>query len=217
MPSVFSAILFTALFGLSVNAQCGDNGGAELGWGSQAEADANGANVRTALGFNSKGPFDAAGNPILSVISINSGYDSSFYAFSAFICGQYSPDNYPQTTYGPVISAAETSIAQCLTVSELEAANATISLQPCVNDISANPVATQMFEWIGTNYVTYGFAFIGAQSPLPINPSNSTDYTPSIVGSLNKTGGYVRLDYTPGGLPPSTGLETGLILELSDD
>jgi hypothetical protein len=64
----------------------------ELGWGTQADADANGANVRTALGFSSSGPFDAAGNPILSVIATNAGFDEDFYAYNAFICNPFTND-----------------------------------------------------------------------------------------------------------------------------
>jgi hypothetical protein len=71
----------------------------ELGWGTQAEADDNGGNPRTVLGFSSSGPFDAAGNPILSVIATNAGFNVDFYEFSAFICGQ---DNTEQTTFGYV-------------------------------------------------------------------------------------------------------------------
>ncbi|KAJ7749287.1 hypothetical protein DFH07DRAFT_1062377 [Mycena maculata] len=212
MPSVSCALFVSALF-LSVNAFCGDNGGVELGWGTQAAADANGENPSTVLGFSSSGPFDAAGNPILSVIATNAGFGSSYYAFEAFICGQYNPDSYPQTSFGAVITTA--SSEACLTVSALESANATISLQPCVNDISSNPVPTQMFQWVGTNYITYGFAFIGNQS-VPVKYV-ATDYVPTLVDATDTTAAYIRLDYAPGGLPPSTGLETGLILELSDD
>lgn len=91
-----------------------------------------------------------------------------------------------------------------------------------------------MFQWIGTDYITYvdassfyfsgsvyithsyGFEFIGNQS-VPVDPSSSTDYIPTLVPATNTTGPYVRLDYAPGGLPASTGLETGMILDLSDD
>ncbi|KAJ6584398.1 hypothetical protein B0H19DRAFT_1249373 [Mycena capillaripes] len=218
MPSLCRALLISALFIVSAHAFCGDNGGAELGWGTQADADANGANPRTVLGFNPAGPLDAAGSPILSVIATNAGFDASFYAFAAFLCGQANPDSYPQTTFGPVISATSTnSDVRCLTVSAIGEANATVSLQPCVNDISTPPVPTQTFEWIGTAFITYGFAFLGNASGLPLAPNVSTDYTPSLVPDASTVGAYLRLDYTPGALPPSTGLETGLILELSDD
>ncbi|KAJ7868850.1 hypothetical protein B0H13DRAFT_1055482 [Mycena leptocephala] len=207
MSSICRTLLISALLGLSaVNAWCGDNGGAGLAWGSQAGADRSG--FSTILGFDSTGPFDAAGNPILTVVS---NFD---WSLSAFLCGQASPDAYPQTTFGPVLKFSGTTL--CLTVSELEAANATISLQPCVNDVSANPVPTQMFQWIGTDYITYGFEFIGNQS-VPVDPSSSTNYIPTLVPATNTTGPYVRLDYAPGGLPASTGLETGMILDLSDD
>ncbi|KAJ6466036.1 hypothetical protein C8R47DRAFT_1154225, partial [Mycena vitilis] len=219
MPSISRSLFISALF-LSATASCGDNGGAELGWGTQEDADSNGSNPRTVLGFSSKGPFDAAGNPILSVIATNAGFDSSYYAFSAFICGQANPDSYPQTTYGPIISegsiATQSSVPQCLTVSPLGAANATVALLPCISDISAAPPANQTFEWIGTDFITYGFAFLGTTSGLPIDPSASTDYVPSIVNTTDGTAAYLRLDYVPGGLPASTGKETGLILELSD-
>jgi hypothetical protein len=52
---------------------------------------------------------------------------------------------------------------------------------------------------------------------LPIDPTTPTDYVPSLVPATPVIGAYVRLDYSPGGLPPSTGLETGMILELSDE
>ncbi|KAF7356325.1 hypothetical protein MVEN_00964800 [Mycena venus] len=207
MSSFCRTLFISALLGLSaVNAWCGDNGGAGLAWGSQAEADKIGFN--TILGFKSSGPFDTAGNPILTVVS------SFDWSLAAFICGQKNPDSYPQTTFGPVLTISGPTL--CLTISELEAANATISLQPCVNDITANPVPTQMFQWIGTDYITYGFEFIGNQS-VPVDPSSSTDYVPTLVPATNITGAYVRLDYLPDGLPASTGLETGMILNLSDD
>ncbi|KAJ6577452.1 hypothetical protein B0H19DRAFT_1062071 [Mycena capillaripes] len=176
----------------------------------QLESDQHG--FASVFGFNSSGPFDAAGNPILSLIA-----QGSNYAFEAWICGQVSPNAYPQTTFGPVISATlNPGAAFCLTISELEVANATISLQPCVNEINANPVPTQMFQWIGTAFITYGFAFLGNQS-VPVDPSATTDYTPSLAPATNTTAAYLRLDYTPGGLPASTGFETGMILDLSDD
>ncbi|KAJ6506313.1 hypothetical protein C8R47DRAFT_1315791 [Mycena vitilis] len=218
MPSVSRALFISALCLSAAAVSCGDNGGAELGWGSQADADTNGANVRTVLGFSSSGPFDAAGNPILSVIATNAGYSSSYYAFSAFLCGQSNSQSYPQTTYGPVLSASSTTNdAQCLTVSPLGAANATISLLPCISAISSLPPSNQTFQWIGTDYVTYGFAFLGTTEGLPLDPSAATDYVPSIVDATETTPAYVRLDYVKGGLPASTGKETGLILELSDD
>ncbi|KAJ7841370.1 hypothetical protein B0H14DRAFT_3869218 [Mycena olivaceomarginata] len=210
MPSLCRTLIVFALLGLSaVNASCGDNGGAQLGWGSQAQADKSGP--AAIFGFNSSGPFDAAGNPILSVVQTQD------WDFEAWICGQVSPNAYPQTTYGPVIAATlQPAAAQCLTVSELGAANATVSLQPCVNDIRANPVPSQSFQWVGTDYITYGFAFLGNQSA-PVDPSVATDYIPTLVPATNATAAYLRLDYSPGGLPASTGLETGLILDLSDD
>lgn len=84
------------------------------------------------------------------------------------------------------------------------------------NDIRANPVPSQSFQWVGTDYITYGFAFLGNQSA-PVDPSVATDYIPTLVPATNATAAYLRLDYSPGGLPASTGLETGLILDLSDD
>ncbi|KAJ7183211.1 hypothetical protein C8R46DRAFT_1066273 [Mycena filopes] len=208
MPSIHRTLFVSSLVGLSfVNARM-----EQLGWGTQAGTDQSGP--QAFLGFNSSGPFDAAGNPILSVVSHASDDPD---ALSAWICGQANPDSYPQTTFGPLVSDLRGNVTFCLTVSELEAANATVSLLPCVSDISANPVPSQTFEWIGTDYVTYGFAFLGNQTGLPISPSAATDYTPSLVGASNTTAAYLRLDYTPGGLPPSTGKETGLILLLSDD
>ncbi|KAJ7760736.1 hypothetical protein DFH07DRAFT_1060041 [Mycena maculata] len=103
----------------------------------------------------------------------------------------------------------------CLTVSALESANATISVQPCINDVSFNPDPTQMFQWVGTAYITYGFAFIGNQS-VPVGPSSATDYVPSLVNAMSTTAAYIRLDYSPGRLPASTGLETGMVLALSE-
>ncbi|KAJ7476717.1 hypothetical protein FB451DRAFT_246715 [Mycena latifolia] len=222
MKSICGKLFLSTLIGASaVSAWCGDNGGAELGWGTQADSDGNGANPRTVLGFNASGPFDAVGNPVLSVIATNAGWDSSYYAFSAWICGQASPDAYPQTTFGPIVNAdsisTQTSIPLCLTASALGESNITIALLPCVNDISTNPVPTQTFQWIGTAYITYGWAFLGNQSGTPLDPSIPTDYVPSLVPATNDTAAYLRLDYVPGGLPPSTGLETGLVLELSDD
>ncbi|KAJ7746351.1 hypothetical protein B0H16DRAFT_1889168 [Mycena metata] len=207
---MLSIFLISSLLGLSgVNAFCGDNGGATIGWGSQAQSDQSGPSAW--LGFNSNGPFNAAGNPILTVVG-----SPPEHQFAAFICGQANPDSYPQTTFGPVVSLTADPSA-CWTVSALEAANATISLLPCLTDVESNPYPTQMFEWIGTAYITYGFVFLGNQTGLPLDPSVPTDYTPSLVPATNTTAAYVRLDYTPGGLPPSTGLETGLILSLSDD
>ncbi|KAJ7700688.1 hypothetical protein B0H17DRAFT_1128553 [Mycena rosella] len=216
------ALLLSALLGVSaVNAFCGDNGGAELGFGTQADTDSNGGNPSTVLGFSASGPFDAAGNPILSVIATNAGFDSSFYAFAAFLCGQANPDSYPQTTFGPVINedsiSTQTNTPLCLTASALGEANITVALLPCINDISVNPVPTQTFQWIGTDFITYGFEFIGNQSGTPLDPSTPTDYIPSLVSVTNGTGAYLRLDYVPGGLPPSTGRETGMVLALSDD
>ncbi|KAJ6608700.1 hypothetical protein B0H10DRAFT_2067064 [Mycena sp. CBHHK59/15] len=203
-------LLLSTLLGLyNVHATCGTM---ELGWGTQADTDDNSGNPRTVLGFGSKGPFDAAGKPILSVIATNAGFDESFYAFTAFLCGQANPDSYPQTTFGPVISSSSD---QCLTISELGVANATVSLAPCVNPVTEIPDATQTFEWIGTDYITYGFVFLGNLTGTPLPPSARTDYTPSIVAT--DSGSYLRLDYTPDQLPPSTGLETGMVLALSDD
>ncbi|KAJ7140720.1 hypothetical protein C8R44DRAFT_974516, partial [Mycena epipterygia] len=217
MSSMRRTLLVSALLGISaVNAFCGDNGGAELGWGTQADADGNGANPRTVLGFSSSGPFDAAGNPILSVIATNAGFNSDFYAFNAFICGQDNPDGVPQTTFGPVINANGKG-TPCLTASALTGSNITVALLPCVNDISANPVPTQTFEWISTHFITYGFAFVGDQSAeAPLDPTKPTDYVPSLVPPNVAVGSFVSFDFVPGGLPPSTGQETGLILELSD-
>ncbi|KAJ7614827.1 hypothetical protein FB45DRAFT_1108985 [Roridomyces roridus] len=215
MLSYSLSLILSTLF-LVVNADCGDNGGALLAWGSQESADASGTNPSIILGFNNAGPFDAAGNPILSIIAVDAGYSSDYYAFNGWTCGQANPNSYPQTTYGPLIctSSLYGDVQTCLTISALNATNATISLQTCV-DISTPPVPTQTFEWIGTNYITYGWAFLGAQGPLPLSPSISTDYVPSIVGS--GVGAYVSMDYVPGGLPPSTGKEIELILELSDE
>ncbi|KAJ7143465.1 hypothetical protein C8R46DRAFT_1232950 [Mycena filopes] len=214
MPSIHRTLFISALVGLSVvYAECGDNGGAvTIGMG---HTSGNGPDSpQFCLGFNSSGPFDAAGNPILSVVTSD---DPD--ALAAWLCGQANPDWYPQTTFGFIISEylGGRDETWCLTVSELEAANATVSLLPCVSDIFANPVPSQTFEWIGTNYITYGFAFLGNQSGLPLSPSVATDYTPSLVAASNTTAAYLRLNYTPGGLPPSTGQETGLILLLSDD
>jgi hypothetical protein len=194
------------------------------------------------------------------VIATNAGFDESFYAFNAFICGQVNTngDSYPQTTFGcvlyvptpqctdptmlsdlsPVINtdsiSTQTSTPLCLTASALGEANITIALLPCVyvplfrhsieanssphrKDISENPVPTQTFQWVGTAFITYGLEFLGNQTGLPIDPTTPTDYVPSLVPATPVIGAYVRLDYSPGGLPPSTGLETGMILELSDE
>jgi hypothetical protein len=86
------------------------------------------------------------------------------------------------------------------------------------NDISANPVPTQTFEWITTDFFTYGFAFIGNQSAeAPLDPTKPTDYVLLLVPPKVAVGSFVSFDFVPGGLPPSTGLETGLTLELADD
>ncbi|KAJ7140721.1 hypothetical protein C8R44DRAFT_866418 [Mycena epipterygia] len=222
MPSIRRTLLLSALLGIStVTASCGDNGGAELGWGTQSDTDANGGNPRTVLGFSSSGPFDTAGNPILSVIATNAGFNEDFYAYSAFICGQANPDSYPQTTFGPVINqvsiSTHTSIPLCLTASALLGSNITVALLPCVNDISVTSVPAQTFEWIGTDFITYGFAFVGNQTAeAPLDPTKPTDYVPSLVGGVN-VGSYLSFDFVPEGLPASTGLETGLVLALSDD
>lgn len=119
----------------------------ELGWGTQAAADANGANVPTVLGFNSKGPFDAAGHPILSIIATNAGFNSDFYAFTAFICGQTAANSFgyvkwilcalqvliASVQYSSILSASSPSNAPlCLTASALGVPNITLSLLPCV-------------------------------------------------------------------------------------
>ncbi|KAF7353432.1 hypothetical protein MSAN_01532400 [Mycena sanguinolenta] len=152
MPFISRAktLLISTLLGISVaSAQfCGDNGGAELGWGTQAGADANEANVPTVLGFNSNGPFDSDGNPILTVIATNAGFDASFYAFRAWICDSGSG----RPSYGAIIPADG---LLCLTASALETSNITFSMQPCVNDISTPPVATQTFEWNENGFITY--------------------------------------------------------------
>ncbi|KAJ7661303.1 hypothetical protein DFH06DRAFT_1325618 [Mycena polygramma] len=84
--------------------------------------------------------------------------------------------------------------AHCLTVSQLGAANATISLLPCINSISSPPPANQTFQWIGTDFITHGFAFLGTTEGLPLDPSVATDYVPSIVNATDTTPAYVRLD-----------------------
>ncbi|KAJ7140718.1 hypothetical protein C8R44DRAFT_866415 [Mycena epipterygia] len=207
----------------------------ELGWGTQADADGNGANVRTVLGFSASGPFDGVENPILSVIATNAGFDSDFYAFAAFIYGQANPNDAPQITFDPVINAdsisTHTSIplcltasaltgsninvngkgALCLTASALTGSNITVALLPCVNYISASPVPTQIFEWISTDFVTYGFAFVGDESAEnPLDSTKPTDYVRVQVGA------YLSFDFVPGRPPPSMGHEPGLILELAD-
>ncbi|KAJ7439117.1 hypothetical protein FB451DRAFT_1415919 [Mycena latifolia] len=213
MPSICRTLFLSLLGASAVHAWCGDNGGALIGWGSQAGADQTG--IQTVFGFNASGPVDAAGNPIFSVVNgrpVDRG-------LAAYICGQVNPDSYPQTTFGPVVSvdSVVASTPLCLTASALEQANITVSLLPCVNSISATPVPTQAFQWIGTAYVHYGFAFVGNQSSVPLDPSTPTDYVPTLVNATNTTAAYLRLDYVPGGLPASTGKEMGLVLDLSDD
>ncbi|KAJ7140719.1 hypothetical protein C8R44DRAFT_866416 [Mycena epipterygia] len=221
MPWIYRALLVFALLGIyAVNADCGDNGGAVLGWGTQAAADVK---LMTELGFSSSGPFDVAGNPLLSVISTNGG--TGHLMFSAFICGQVNPDGAPQSTFGPVVSedSMDSQTPFCLTASALTGSNITVALLPCVyaphtppNDISVDPVPTQTFEWITTHFVTYGFAFVGDQSAeAPLDPTKPIDYVPSLVGGV-QLGSYVSFDFVPGGLPASTGRETGLILGLED-
>jgi hypothetical protein len=63
----------------------------ELQWGAQAGSGG------TVLGFSPSGPFDAEGNPILSVIALNAGFNVDFFAFNAYICGA-SPDE--ETSFG---------------------------------------------------------------------------------------------------------------------
>ncbi|KAF7333279.1 hypothetical protein MSAN_02422400 [Mycena sanguinolenta] len=221
MPSISRAKIFliSTLLGIScVNAgQCGDNGGVELGWGTMAAADANGENVNTALGFKSTGPFDAEGNPILTVIATNAGFDSSFYLFNAWICGQDTV-GFQQTNYGAMLGEAGAETSLCLTASAIETSNITLSMQPCVNDISTPPVPTQMFEWNENgDFITYYLVFLGNTTGLPLKETANTDYTPSLVPATNTTGAYIRLDYTPGANAPLTGDVNGIVLELSDD
>ncbi|KAJ7726723.1 hypothetical protein B0H14DRAFT_3899738 [Mycena olivaceomarginata] len=91
-------VIISGLLGLSVvHTECGDNGGAGLAWGSQVGADKDG--FSTILGSNSTGPFDSAGNPILTVVRFF-GHQSR-----GVLCGQKNPDSYPQTTFGPVLTA----------------------------------------------------------------------------------------------------------------
>ncbi|KAJ7616308.1 hypothetical protein DFH06DRAFT_1307096, partial [Mycena polygramma] len=171
MPSL-SRVLFIATLFLSVTADsCGDNGGAELGWCTQADADSHGP--RAVLDFSSQVALHAAGVPILSVITTNTNY-----AFSAYICGQANPDSYPQTTYGcpgQICIVARVCVERGTMPHRLPlgGANATVSLRvlPCINDISTPPLANQTFEWIGTDFITYGFAFLGTTSGLPLDPS----------------------------------------------
>ncbi|KAJ6453363.1 hypothetical protein C8R45DRAFT_1112523 [Mycena sanguinolenta] len=235
-----TVLVSTLLLGISgVNASCGDNGGAELGWGTMAAADRNGENVNTALGFKSTGPFDAEGNPILTVIATNAGFDSSFYSFNAWICGQNTV-GFQQTTYGYIhsqvryslrlktevvrpansamLGAAGVETSLCLTASAIETTDITLSMQPCVNDISTPPVPTQTFEWNENGeFITYYLVFLGNTTGLPLAETANTDYTPSLVPATDTTGAYIRLDYTPGALVPLTGGQNGIVLELSDN
>ncbi|KAJ7220164.1 hypothetical protein GGX14DRAFT_585835 [Mycena pura] len=96
MLFLLHTVLTTLLSLSAVDAFCGDNGGVKLGWGSQAAADQEG--FRAVFGFNASGPFDAAGHPILSVLT--GGED---HPWEAFLCGQVnSPpgESYPQTNFG---------------------------------------------------------------------------------------------------------------------
>ncbi|KAJ7686954.1 hypothetical protein B0H17DRAFT_1071037 [Mycena rosella] len=231
-PHSLTLVVGALLAVSAVNAFCADNGGTvsvhitspltvfslvlqKLGWGTPADADSNDDHPRTVLGFSTSGPFDAAGNALLSVIALNAGFDPGFFAFSAFICGQTNSDTFLQTTFGPVISAT-TDSPFCLTASALGEQNITIALLPCVNNISVDPVPTQMFQWVSTVFDTYALEFLGNQSGLPLDPSTPTDYVPSLVPATVGIGAHVRLDYSPGGLPPSTGHETEMVLDLVD-
>ncbi|KAJ7140712.1 hypothetical protein C8R44DRAFT_237017 [Mycena epipterygia] len=221
---MYRIILLSALLGISVvNAECSDNGGGELGWGTQAAADGNDDHVQTVLGFSSSGPFNAAGNPILSVVATNAGFNPDFFPFAAFICGENNPDGAPRSTFGPVInqdsidSPGSGQTPLCLTASALTGSNITLALLPCVNDISTNPVPTQTFEWVTTEFDTFAFNFIGDQSAeAPLDPTKPTDYVPSLVPPNVAVGSFVSIEFVPEGLPPLTGHETGLILELVD-
>ncbi|KAJ7051186.1 hypothetical protein C8F01DRAFT_1377117 [Mycena amicta] len=200
--SLLATILLLSLSG--VHAWCGDNGGAALGWGSQEQADQSG--FHTVLGFDPSGPLDAEGNPILGVVSHGASYD-----WAAYLCGQASPDAYPQTTFGPLLYESNRTL--CLTASGLESENITLSLQPC---LTFPPYPTQQFQWVGTAFITYGFAFLGNATTLPVDPTSPTDYIPSLSNGT-AVGSYLSFNYSLAGLPASTGHETGLILDLSDD
>ncbi|KAJ7163941.1 hypothetical protein C8R43DRAFT_946756 [Mycena crocata] len=226
---MFTVHLIGALLSLSsVHARCGDNGvpnlsatPQELGWGAQADTDSNGGDPRTVLGFSSSGPFDAAGTTVVGVIATDAGWDPSYYAFSAFLYGQSNPQLVPADNiwvlgwldqYVLLVDDAQTGyqrdVERCPVPHDFRA-------QGSQRHRFAGALST--FEWIGTEYITYSFVFLSNQSGTPLDPGASTDYTSTIVAATNTSAAYLRLDYTPGGLPPSTGLETGLVLALSDD
>ncbi|KAF8216878.1 hypothetical protein K438DRAFT_1748030 [Mycena galopus ATCC 62051] len=145
-----------------------------LAWGSQGGADKDG--FSTFLELNSTGPFDSAGNPILTVV-----HNFSDANLAAFLCGRKNPDSYPQTTFGPPVFT-ELGPPLCLTVFRLGAKNVTISLS--------------YIDVIGTRYRTsiaynfkYGIEFISKQSVL-VDPSSSTDYIPTLVPARKNTGPY---------------------------
>ncbi|KAJ7654321.1 hypothetical protein B0H17DRAFT_1099928 [Mycena rosella] len=214
-PHSLTLVVGALLAVSAVNSFCADDGATVnahinppltvFSLGTPADADSNGDHPHTVLGLSTSGPFDAAGNALLSVIALNAGFDPGFFAFFAFICGQTNPDSFPQTRFGPVISAT-TDSPFCLAASVLGEQNITI---PLLNDIS-------MFQWVGTVFETYALEFLGNQSGLPLDPSTPTDYVPSLVPATVGIGVHVRLAYSPGGLPPSTGHETGMVLDLVD-
>ncbi|KAJ6506733.1 hypothetical protein C8R45DRAFT_922907 [Mycena sanguinolenta] len=204
MPSISRAFLFVfAIFSIfDVNAwTCGNNGGTELGWGTPAAQNANDGHPPTVLGFSSTGPFDAAGNPILTVIATDAGFDSSFFEFNAQICGQDNSGS-GQTNFGAILSTNNDLPSLCLTASGLEVSDITLSLLPCVNDIGVPPVATQSFEWKDGQIVEYELVFLGTTTGLPLKFDANTDYTPSLVPATNMAASYIRLDYTPGAFAP---------------
>ncbi|KAJ7808552.1 hypothetical protein B0H13DRAFT_1928447 [Mycena leptocephala] len=215
MPS-FRKLLLSAFLCLSTaNAfQCGDNGRAELQWGAQAGSGG------TVLGFSPSGPFDAEGNPILSVIALNAGFNVDFFAFNAYICGA-SPDE--ETSFGlppspcriapPSASPPPHSRAQTSPYRSSPAC--THPFLPLGIHLHA-PAPTQMFQWVTTEFVSYGWAFLGNQST-PVDATAATNYPPALVPEVPAVGAFVRLAFVPGGLAPSTGTEPGLVLELSDE
>jgi hypothetical protein len=73
-----------------------------------------------------------------------------------------------------------------------------------------------MFQWVTTEFVSYGWAFLGNQST-PVDATAATNYPPALVPEVPAVGAFVRLAFVPGGLAPSTGTEPGLVLELSDE
>ncbi|KAJ7702810.1 hypothetical protein B0H17DRAFT_1194674 [Mycena rosella] len=85
----------------------------------------------------------------------------------------------------------------CLTASALGEKSLAIALLPCVNDISGDPVPTQTFQWVSTDFITYGFEFLGNQSGLPLQASTPTDYVPSLVPATAGIGAHLRLDFAP--------------------